>query len=317
MPKIIYLDQNKWIDIACCYTGKGGYEKYGDVCKRIYEKVNSGEWIFPLSAIHLMETASRQDKQSRLDLAKVMGELSKSYTISSYLDMKKYEFDNLLRKLKEETVVDLSFTAIKKDFLNMVGLSDDKIISNLVDNKQIPLARNLIQSNNIFYFLMKEGILDNNISDLMDDKIYYKESFEKLRKDYQRIPDKYNEFKYRYFLAMQFFESFHDEILLNKDIFNNNLDDIIQDRPKEIIKFLESMPSFSTQFLLAFKIISNIQRNFDDNDFHDIIFLATAIPYCDIVITEKMWTGIIKNSNLSKRYNTIVNKDLNHLLSIE
>lgn len=316
MPYFIYLDQNKWIDIACCYVGKKGYEKYSEVCKKIYEKANTGEWIFPLSTIHLFETITRNDQQSKLDIAKVMGELSKNYTISSHLDMKSHEFNNLIKKLVGNDPDDLSSLALKKDFLNIVGLSDDKSISKIVQPNVMPAAKGIIHSYNIFYELMKAGILDANNSEIIKDKIFYKECFEKMREGYDKIPDKYNEYKYRFFLVQQFFETFHDRILENRELFDENLDNILNKGKDEVLEFLESMPSFTTQFLLSFKIVSNKGRQFDLNDFHDIIFLSTAIPYCDVVITEKMWTGIIINSGLHKRYNTHVSKDLNHLLNI-
>ena len=41
-----------------------------------------------------------------------------------------------------------------------------------------------------------------------------------------------------------------------------------------------------------------------------------AIPYCDIVVTEKMWTDIAKKERLDKIYNTSILNSLKDLSKI-
>ncbi len=52
---IIYLDQNKWIDLARVMVGNPKGSEFREVYEKIEGKVKSGDWKFPLSSIHYME----------------------------------------------------------------------------------------------------------------------------------------------------------------------------------------------------------------------------------------------------------------------
>lgn len=72
MVRSIYLDQNKWIDIARVFLGENDDKELQEVCSLIKEKIANNEWIFPLSIIHHFEMIARLDERSRTELAKVM-----------------------------------------------------------------------------------------------------------------------------------------------------------------------------------------------------------------------------------------------------
>lgn len=48
----------------------------------------------------------------------------------------------------------------------------------------------------------------------------------------------------------------------------------------------------------------------------DLAFLAVAIPYADVLVTEKMWTGAAKQRRLDLSYDTKVTSDANYLLQL-
>ena len=54
----------------------------------------------------------------------------------------------------------------------------------------------------------------------------------------------------------------------------------------------------------------------DRGDLDDLAALSVAVPYCDVVVTEKMWTHLIKRSNLSGKYNTLVLRRLDDLVGV-
>jgi hypothetical protein len=57
-------------------------------------------------------------------------------------------------------------------------------------------------------------------------------------------------------------------------------------------------------------------RKVKSNDFHDIRHLATALPYCDVVVVEKFWARAIKETGLGTKYETVVCSDLAELMGI-
>lgn len=57
-------------------------------------------------------------------------------------------------------------------------------------------------------------------------------------------------------------------------------------------------------------------RKVQSNGMNDICHLAGAIPYCDIVVTEKMFAHLSKQQKLDKKYNCIVCNSLLELDSV-
>jgi hypothetical protein len=58
--KRIYLDQNKWIDLAACEKGLEKYARFRDVLTIAAAAVDRRLASFPLSTIHYIETSHRR-----------------------------------------------------------------------------------------------------------------------------------------------------------------------------------------------------------------------------------------------------------------
>ncbi len=50
-------------------------------------------------------------------------------------------------------------------------------------------------------------------------------------------------------------------------------------------------------------------RPVSSNDLSDVSFLARALVYCDVVVTEKLWSQLIARAKLDERFGTIVMAD--------
>jgi hypothetical protein len=53
------------------------------------------------------------------------------------------------------------------------------------------------------------------------------------------------------------------------------------------------------------------------NDNLDVLFLATAVPYTDIVVTERTWRHRIQKMKLDTKYDTIMLNNIDDLLNLE
>ena len=78
----LYLDQNKWIDLARAYHGRPGGARFRDALDTVDRLVCEGYLRVPLSSAHVMETARRGDRASRRRLAEVMIALSRGWVIA-------------------------------------------------------------------------------------------------------------------------------------------------------------------------------------------------------------------------------------------
>lgn len=92
----IYLDQNKWIEIARIYHGKDASHESKKLLNLIQEKVELGLIRLPLSAVHYIETASISNQGRKERLGTVMSNLSKGVTLASYNSIVIHELENAL-----------------------------------------------------------------------------------------------------------------------------------------------------------------------------------------------------------------------------
>ncbi|WP_094604524.1 hypothetical protein SPSIL_052350 [Sporomusa silvacetica DSM 10669] len=97
------------------------------------------------------------------------------------------------------------------------------------------------------------------------------------------------------------------ENMIPKDTFKDK---------KSTLAFLEAAPSFCVRMRLIYDICNDANRDIHKNDFKDIAFLATAVPYCDVVITEKLWAHLLKKNKLDVKYNTTVTNSLSDLKNL-
>ena len=73
------------------------------------------------------------------------------------------------------------------------------------------------------------------------------------------------------------------------------------------------MPSFDVAVTLKTACHRNSAHRWKYNDIYDIQALAPALPYCDVVVTDKAMETQIRQSGLTKRLNTTVSAQLSDL----
>lgn len=78
----VYLDQNKWIDLARAREGQPAGGRYRDALAVSEAAVDRGLASFPLDTSRYIETAKRQKYASRIRLTDVMESLSRYDSIS-------------------------------------------------------------------------------------------------------------------------------------------------------------------------------------------------------------------------------------------
>lgn len=78
----VYLDQNKWIDLARAETGHPDGEPFVETLAVLKKAVDDGRARFPLSAAHYYETGKQRDRKKRIELATTMVRLAGTLRIA-------------------------------------------------------------------------------------------------------------------------------------------------------------------------------------------------------------------------------------------
>ena len=76
---------------------------------------------------------------------------------------------------------------------------------------------------------------------------------------------------------------------------------------------LNRMPSFDVFVSLMTSFHRNRHHKWKENHIHDIFALALAVPYCDIVLTDKEMASHVKRTRVDKRMGTVVLSKLEDL----
>lgn len=307
---IIYLDQ--WVYVTFLRTYKGlspEYPKYAEICKGIIESSQKGINKFPFSIAHLEETLKRTKLSSRKELFKFIFDLSGFYTIRTLVPVIiELEVKNAILKSLGGKPVDLSDNVFGNELCHCFGSKVE--IKSVEPNKEIP---NEIKDKLYSTCKDPELMADALCADQMID--YVEQSFqrnndladklEEARKKEYSHPDK--NMRKNISDARFFIEFIRDEFI--KTVLESNLDfekyaQHIYSSKESATEFLRSIPTAYTFHVLNDARNLNTGRPIEPNDFWDLCTLATAVPYCDVVVTEREWSNILNQKKIGELYGT-------------
>jgi hypothetical protein len=78
--------------------------------------------------------------------------------------------------------------------------------------------------------------------------------------------------------------------------------------------FLMSLPSQRVAAMIQFHYLKDVHRDWTINDLRDIEALSTAIPYCNVVVTDsKAWDVSVNRAHLDREFGTSIYRRLSDL----
>ncbi len=98
-PKLLYLDQNKWIDLARAHYGRPDGEPFMDALKAVRAATESGRLIAPFSMVNAVEAMIPRDAGRRERLARFMADLSGGRTVLPFPTVFRWEIRNAVHGL--------------------------------------------------------------------------------------------------------------------------------------------------------------------------------------------------------------------------
>ena len=316
----IYLDQDKWIDLARARIGHELGKTYIAAYEAAKAAVEAGRASFPLSSAHYFETHKSAVAQRRVDLAHTMLELSRLDAIAPPHVIVPYEIEAALIEvlgLANDPPQPLkvfghganhvhatrmfTYTApeefeghlLPTDLRNLVtvrGQTHLEIIT-LADypefgNKHIQLNEHMRLTGTKFVYGQ------NTVRDRLGELGRH------------RLGD---------MMTATAIVDIVDPLLATAERLAVDLERLFDSGPALITRFLEAMPSRWVEKELRRLRQSNPQKRWEGNDLNDVTALSIAVPYCDVVITEGSWTAMINNQKINRRFNTQVLRNLREL----
>ncbi len=166
--------------------------------------------------------------------------------------------------------------------------------------------------------VLEIGFSGSSIKRLLDNSKAEAEKLERIRKSWQlRIED--NNLLRRAIMADYLVYQIGPKLLQVLSPIHPDPKAFVEEVTKDkgtIIRFFRSMPTSYCNVQLTIFRDMQAKRMIQPNDLHDIMSLSIAIPYSDVVITERMWQSAINQTRLDSLYQTIVLRSVKALPTI-
>lgn len=275
---IVYLDQNKWIELAKIYHGKLSSPEDAAYLKEIKASIECG-YKYPLSAIHYMEFSRISNVGRRKRLGEVMWKYSKGKTLASTEEITIKEIETSLKQF---------FPNIKPRPLSLIGNGIEHAFGESL-GKTLPDWINSTIDEAIL-----KGYDGFNIEPISHSSTKHRESFRSHLDSLHQTKAKLDKSKWENWLYAMAIKDIRNPLAMvmkandiDKDAFENFSVD-------QFNKFVDAMPSRSLDLHLHRQVLKNPNYKPKISDLEDWSGLGIAACYCDIVVCEKHFASMLK-----------------------
>ncbi|MBM2819596.1 MAG: hypothetical protein HW410_1278 [Nitrosarchaeum sp.] len=322
MIKRVYLDTNHWIKLAQIASGKENDHEYKKTFEKIKSLSDSEKIIFPISASHVHELTRHSNQQKREEIIDLLVDISKGWFLQPVDLFFGKEIENtIMHRLKRNSLHNIHNEILKKGLSYFCGMNFDKFIK----TKNPPLEwmdviRTSFKDFNENLEVIKRNLKDPKIVEISIDALsvnhklilLLEKNRENKRKMDKDVRKRFSEASIMIDCVVPHMAEFlYTNQIPAEDVFSLQT-------VEEMRSFMDDMPALNVFFRLTYaRDEVSPQRKIQPSDIWDLNHFAGAIPYCDVLVTEKMFAGLSKQNNLDKKYNCIILTDLKDLRRLE
>jgi hypothetical protein len=324
----VYLDQNKWIDLALAATGNPRGARYVDALDAARAAVLSGMAVFPLDIYRYLETGKRAHDRSRTDVADLMFELSQEHTMARPHTLLPREIDQTLKRRygspaypRDHQVFGTGLRHITEGSVSWLPFDASKLRG---DSLSTTSPEELFQIGRIYDSLVEHKLLRTG------PETARAAGFDPYETEFgQRFVNHENSIG----AALRHFNLSGSR--LEMAVRASDLGDIqpavtealqrigvtwdafsAQLTESEVVAFMDDLPTrYVTNLMRAAKLRQSEQK-WEPNDFNDIAALPVAVVHCDVVVTEKQWVHHLRLGKVEQRFKTILLSDAAELVGV-
>lgn len=293
--KVVYLDQNKWIDLARAYYGLTPDVDIKAVLSFMRDTSAKQLVIFPLSAIHYMETARISNPNRRLRLGSVMWKLSGGHTITSYSKILCHELELALAK-RFRQVSARSFKLLSKGVAHAFG--EDNLSYRIPDALRSRLTQKRAQNvEAVIRSIIEKAVLTGEGPTWLTAFPFrvdtYRQNFmkhlENLHPKLSQLPAERLDDALHAASLVDILEPIN-EILARHGLSSNDLKSLGK---KGLNSILQNLPTRKVDIHLHRQVLKNPTLKPKLSDLEDWAGLGPATVYCDVLVCEKHFADLL------------------------
>lgn len=312
-PLPIFLDQNHWIYLAQAIMGQPHQPGHIAAADYLTRCVDRGEIFLPISIIHLIEHMRTGDPKRRARLAEVFERLSQGWFFAPWSDILPTEVLRAAALTFHSSHVSPPAQVFGRGYMFAVGSKARAIFSEHWPETEQGLL-DVIASKpgallDLLTFPNESGRVKqkSHLSDLNHRNVQAAEIVRTIRKPYPKNMQK------RAQLATYTLE--HQNLICHAlDQIGKSFEDFLLLGREGLTTFFSHIPSLDVDCQLTLYRDRQWSKPVEPNDVNDIANLVTALPYCNVVVTERFWARAIEETGLKDKYGTTIYTDISQLM---
>jgi hypothetical protein len=318
--KRIYLDQNKWVDLARAAQGLPQGKRFTDVLLILRQGVSESRISLPLSAARYTETHARREWRSRRQLGETMLEFSRLHAMAPQSALVPGEID---RALNAQFGRPQDVRPVQP-----FGTGAGFALAREIPPYRIPLAlRVSVPDPETFERRanqLQEKVLLLGMEPAQEAAI---PGFEPLT--YLEVGEKYAKGKeeLRRLRKEAGWHKGERAARLAKAQTFSDFQEVIEEAMsraglhKELLSLGQAGMSAFPEAVPTMHVMSELERHretasekeWERQDLSDLGSLSVAFAHCDIVVTEKFWVDVAGRSKFGEKFQTIILRHLDEL----
>lgn len=323
----IYLDQNKWIDLARAASGHPAGERFSDALALARASVESGAASFPLDMYRYWETSKRGNDRSRNEVVDVMRELSRQHTMALPFEILDQELDFALRRRcgrpehpRRQQIFGLGMRHIsngrmKWPSFDITALPDkgasldgglraqlEHAISESIEEHLLRAGPDTFRALGFDHAASDHGQrfvnFENTVAATIAKHGLQGDGIEQIIRGTDFI-----DIRPALVAALERIGLTYDQFTSGSTV-------------PDLMNFMDDLPTRYVTNVMRSAKHRQTQQKWEPNDFIDILSLPVAAVYCDVVVTEKQWIHRLRRGKVDQRYDTMLLNDTADLVQV-
>lgn len=278
---VVYLDQNKWIELARMFHGRDTTTRAKNILREFEVATREGRVAVPLSSVHYTETSRISNVGRKVRLGEAMWRLSRGMTLAAYPTIVRHELEVALAK---------HLPQVTPGTVSLLGKGHAHAFGS-------PPLRGLLAA---FAEDVERSILTGDprlgIQPPAFHGTKHRENFRQhLATLHQRYHDVPRELRENWLYAISTIDILNplNDVATKHNLDRSVLDGLGEKRLKQVI---DDMPTRRVDMHLHREVLKNRSYVARASDLEDWGGLTVASCYCDVVVCEKHMANMLRQS---------------------
>ena len=316
---VVHLDTKDWINLAKARQGRPDGERYRPSYEWLLEHTASGRVVVVLSsALYVELSTAIGGERQRVDLADVMSEITRFRTLNSRHKFLERDFERQLHHKVGRPGFPVQVPSVGLGcYFAFSGVEARPRLGGLEEealaryyampgmNTLLTRAGEIVE-----WFLLRgvtpeqgaeiPGYSTTEFMDIERQRVERENEFATLLKSEPKNKRDLD----KIVLARELYADLAPELPRLLARAGMTAESFFSRGPGWLIDFVEGLPAILVQTALRHQHHANATRKWKSNDLRDVDQLSTAVPYCDVVVTEKHSIDALKRRKLDEKCGT-------------